>query len=209
MVPVQHHGTGRALDGHVGFLRERAELGHAKHVHALSLEDVDVMAIGFHKIRFIDALLLVVRPGVIRAFDARCCGVGPPGRLGGTVVHGHVTFECYVASPAVVVLFLHRLEQLNASFLKQRRFQRGFQIFAVIVRQELGADDAARWNGGPIVGQHHVGDAVDRLHRAQAPGAEEQRDHQNRQRWLLVHEHWRSRLRYECLGGLFIVHTGT
>ena len=61
LVAVEHHGHGRAVgEGHVRRSFNGAEFWDAKDVEALPLKVIDVVAIGFHKVGFVNAGLLVV-----------------------------------------------------------------------------------------------------------------------------------------------------
>jgi hypothetical protein len=67
---VEQHLPRVALDLRDALARELAELRHAHDVEAVSVERIDVIAVGLDEVGLVDTLLLVVRAGVIDAFLA-------------------------------------------------------------------------------------------------------------------------------------------
>ena len=64
-VAVEHHLHRVALDAHVRFEREFAELRHPHDHQQVSVEHVDVKAVGLEEVRLVDAFLLIVGLGVL------------------------------------------------------------------------------------------------------------------------------------------------
>ena len=135
-------------------------------MEVLPLKVIDMVAVGFDKIGLVDVGLLVVRAGEVLALHAgwfgrsRLWGAAPVGC--GAVVHGHLS----VLSPheiVVGILFSHRLKKFNTVLLLNGPLEGGFQFIAIIVSKQLGACHGSSGDGGPVVGEHHVGNVHVRI----------------------------------------------